>query len=464
MYQEFLHFPNDFKFGVSTASYQIEGGAYEDGKGKSIWDEFSSNSANIADKSNGDITCDHYHKWDIDLDLMKSLGIKSYRFSIAWTRIFPTGKKESYNEKGMLFYENLIKEMLKRDITPYVTLFHWDLPLDLQNNGGFANKETISDFYDYSKSVIDRLNPLVKNWMTFNEPWVYSFCGHLNGNHAPGLKDLKTALQVTHNILLSHAKIVQYVKNKYDNLQIGIVNNLEKIVSASDKKEDIEAANRWDLAFNSWYLDPLFKGQYPPQLVKFYQNHLDKNGNIENVMVDYTEDEMQFIKENCGDFLGINYYTRRIIAADSSAYHLRAKHVFRPMIKRANFESWEINPEAFYQLLVDIKKQYGNIPLYITESGTCGDDFISEDGCVHDPYRVEYLRRHFSAVYQAIEDGVDIRGYFVWSLLDNFEWGFGFTKRFGLIYTDYEDDQNRIIKDSGHFLSNVIRKNGFIVN
>ncbi len=464
MYKEFIKFPKDFKFGVSTAAFQIEGGALEDGKGKSIWDEFSSNKSNIADGCNGEITCDHFHKWDIDLDIMKSLGIKNYRFSIAWTRIFPTGKIESYNEKGMLFYENLIKEMIKRDITPYVTLFHWDLPLELQQNGGFNNKQTIEDFFNYSKTVIDRLSPLVKNWMTFNEPWVYSFCGHLFGNHAPGLKDLKTALGVTHNILLSHAKTVEYVKSKYEDLEIGIVNNLEQIVSASNKEEDIQAAKRWELAFNSWYLDPLFKGQYPEKLVDYYRNHLDENNNIENVMIDYTEEEMKFIQQNCGDFLGINYYTRRIIAFDKDNYHLQAKHIFRPMIKRANFESWEVNPEAFYDLLISVKEQYGDIKIYISESGTCGDDFIDDNGCVHDDYRIEYLRRHFAAVQQAIVDGVNINGYFVWSLLDNFEWGFGFTKRFGIVFTDYQDNQNRIIKDSGHFLSYVIRKNGFVID
>ncbi|MDC7250001.1 MAG: GH1 family beta-glucosidase [Sphaerochaetaceae bacterium] len=464
MYKEFIKFPKDFKFGVSTASFQIEGGALEDGKGKSIWDEFSSHKNNIADGCNGEITCDHFHKWDIDLDIMKSLGIKNYRFSIAWTRIFPTGKIESYNEKGMLFYENLIKEMLKRGITPYVTLFHWDLPLELQKKGGFNNKQTIEDFLSYSKTVIDRLSPLVKNWMTFNEPWVFSFCGHLFGNHAPGLKDLKTALAVTHNILLAHAKTVEYVKNNYSDLEIGIVNNLEQIVSASDKEEDIQAAKRWNLAFNSWYLDPLFKGEYPKELVQYYTNHLDENNNIENVMIEYSDEEMKFIQKNCGDFLGINYYTRRIIAFDSGNYHLQAKHIFRPTIKRSNFESWEVNPEAFYDLLIDVKKQYGDIKIYISESGTCGDDFIGEDGCVHDEYRIEYLRRHFAAVQQAIVDGVNIKGYFVWSLLDNFEWGFGFTKRFGIVFTDYEDNQNRIIKDSGHFLSHVIRKNGFIID
>jgi len=463
MYKEFLKFDDNFRFGVSTASYQIEGGAYENNKGLSIWDDFAHHKNNIDDRLNADITCNHYNKWEEDLDLMKQMGIKNYRFSIAWTRIFPTGKKDSLNLKGLEFYKNLIKEMIKRDITPFVTLFHWDLPLTLQNKGGFANKETIVDFFDYAKYVIDELNPLVNNWMTFNEPWVYSFCGHLEGVHAPGIKDLKTALKVSHNILLSHAKIVEYAKKTYKNIEIGIVNNLEQIVSASKKEEDILAAKRWKEAFNNWYLDPIFKARYPKDLEEFYRNHPTLDGEIENVMVDYTKEEMDYICINRGDFLGINYYTRRIIAFDNTSYHLCAKNIFRPMIQRAEFDSWEINPEAFYDLLISVKEDYGDIKIYISENGTSGPDIIDENGCIHDNYRIEYFKRHLAAIYQAKADGVNIQGYFAWSFIDNFEWAFGYTKRFGIVFCDYEDEQRRVIKDSGHFYSNIIRKNGYYI-
>lgn len=464
MYQEFLAFPKNFRWGASTAAFQIEGGYDEDGKGLSIWDEFSSHPEHIADGHNGKVTCDSYHKWQEDIALMKQLGIKNYRLSIAWTRIFPDGTKESFNEKGLQYYEMILGEMVKNGITPFVTLFHWDLPLALQEKGGFANKHIVESFYLYATTVIQRLSPLVHNWMTFNEPWVFSYVGHYKGAHAPGLKDLKTTLQVTHNILLSHARVVEYVHQNFPDARIGIVNNVEKIESASKKKEDVDAARRWDLAFNKWYFDPLFKGAYPEELVEFYTHHRDKDGREENVMVETTNEEMAFIQTHRGDFMGLNYYTRRLIQYDATQVHLRAQQIYRPMLQRAAFEEWEINPEAFYSLLCEIKEDIGDFPLLITESGTSGDDFIGKDGCVHDHYRVEYLRRHFAAVYQAIQDGVDIQGYFVWSLLDNYEWAFGFTKRFGLIFTDYEDDCQRIIKDSGHFVAHVIRHNGFEIN
>jgi len=463
MYKEFLRFDDNFRFGVSTASYQIEGGYNSDNKGLSIWDDFAHNPNNIDDGLNADISCNHYNKWEEDLDLMKQMGIKNYRFSIAWTRIFPTGKRDSLNLNGLKFYKTLISEMIKRDITPFITLFHWDLPLFLQQNGGFANKETIEDFFSYAKYVIDELNPIVKNWMTFNEPWVYSFCGHLEGVHAPGIKDLKTALQVTHNILLSHAKIVEYVKDNYDDLEIGIVNNLEQVVSASKKEEDLQAAKRWKEAFNNWYLDPLFKARYPKDLERFYTKHPKLDGGIENVMPKYNQDEMDYICKNRGDFLGVNYYTRRIISFDKTSYHLNAKNIFRPMIQRAEFDSWEINPEAFFDLLISINEEYGSIKIYITENGTSGKDVIDENGCVHDDYRIEYFKRHLAAIYQARKEGVNIQGYFAWSFIDNFEWAFGYTKRFGLVFCDYEDEQRRVVKDSGHFYSNIIRKRGYYI-
>ena len=452
MYTEFLSFPRDFAWGTATASYQIEGAADEDGRGKSIWDVFSHKKGNTADGGNGDVACDHYHRYKEDVDLMHNLGIGHYRMSIAWPRIFPSGSG-AFNQKGLDFYDRLFDSCLEKGITPWVTLFHWDLPEALEEKGGFANRSTIDHFCEYADKVTSHFGSKIKNWMTFNEPWVYSFCGHLYAAHAPGLKDLPTALSVSHNILLAHGRVMPIIRQNVSGAKAGIVNNLAYIESATNRQEDIEAAKRWDLAFNKWYMDPLFGRGYPEEMVSWYGKNMPeiRDGDMDDIAV-------------FNDFLGVNYYTRRLVSHSPEDSHLRAKQVYRPHYKRAEFEEWEIYPEGLYKVLINIKEQYGNIPVYITENGASLLDKISEDGCVHDPERVEYYRRHFAAGWQAIQEGCNLCGYFVWSLYDNLEWGFGYTKRFGFVYIDRDNNLKRIIKDSGHFIASVFEKNGFFVD
>ena len=452
MYTEFLSFPGDFAWGAATASYQIEGAVNEDGRGKSIWDIFSHVKGNTADGESGDIACDHYHRYREDVELMRGLGVKNYRCSIAWPRIFPAGSGE-LNQKGLDFYDRLFDACLENGITPWVTLFHWDLPQAVQEKGGFANRDCVDRFCDYADKVTAHFGNKIKNWMTFNEPWVYAFCGHLYAAHAPGLKDLPTALSVAHNVLLAHGKSMPVIKKNVPGAKAGLVNNLAWIENATNKQEDIDAAKRWDLAFNRWFMDPLFGKAYPEEMVSWYGKNMPeiKDGDFEHIAAPM-------------DFLGVNYYTRRLVAYAPEDSHIKAKQVYRPYIKRAEFEEWEIYPEGLYRLLLDIKDQCGNIPVYITESGTSLLDRVSADGCVHDPERVEYYRRHFAAAWQAIHEGCDLRGYFVWSIYDNLEWGFGFTKRLGFVYVDRENNLKRIIKDSGHFIASVYEKNGLEVN
>ncbi len=452
MYKERIVFPEQFAWGTATASYQIEGAPREDGKGKSIWDEFSHTPGKIADSLNGDIACDHYHRYLEDIMLMRYMELKHYRLSLAWPRIFPEGYG-SVNNKGLDFYDRLIDLLLEQGITPWVTLFHWDLPNVLQQQGGFANRKTIDWFCGYADTVTRHLGDRVKNWMTFNEPWVFSFCGHLYGVHAPGLKDIKTTLAVGHNIMTAHGKAVPVIRENVPGAKVGIVNNLAWIEPATEKAEDMDAARRWDLAFNKWFMDPVFGRGYPEEMVSWYGDAMPR--------IEPGDMEAMAVKT---DFLGINYYTRRLVAYDKNDPHIKAKQVYRAHIPRAEFEEWEINPEALYHVLRNIKLNYGNIPVYVSENGTTCFDKIDEDGCVHDPIRTEYLRRHFAAAWQAIQEGCDVRGYFVWSFCDNFEWGFGFTKRFGLVYIDYEDGLRRVVKDSGNFMADVSRRNGFIVS
>jgi beta-glucosidase len=452
MYKEFLSFPQDFVWGTAAASYQIEGAVNEDGRGKSIWDTFSHTKGNIDDGETGDIACDHYHRYKEDLGLMRSMNIKNYRCSLAWPRIFPSGSG-SVNQKGLDFYDRLFDACLEMEITPWLTLFHWDLPQALQEKGGFANRDCVDRFCEYTDKVTAYFGDRIKNWMTFNEPWVYAYVGHLYAAHAPGLKDLPTALSVSHNIMLAHGKAMPIIRKNVSGGKAGMVNNLAFVESATNKLEDIEAAKRWDLAFNRWFMDPLFGRGYPEELVAWYGKNMPdiKDGDLE-------------IMASPMDFLGVNYYTRRLVSYAPQDQHIKAVQVYRPHIKRADFEESEIFPEGLYKVLVNIKEQYGNIPVYITESGTSGNDSISSDGCVHDPERVDYLRRHFAAAWQAIKEGCDIKGYFVWSIYDNFEWGFGFTKRFGVVYVDRENNLRRIIKDSGHFVASVFDRNGFPVD
>jgi beta-glucosidase len=451
MYQEFLSFPDDFVWGSATASYQIEGAANEDGKGKSIWDTFAHTPGKIEDGKTGDVAVDHYHRYSEDIDLMRHLGLKHYRMSLAWPRIVPDGSGK-VEPRGLDFYDRLVDALLEAGITPWVTLYHWDLPQAMQDSGGWTNRSVVDAFERYADAATARLGDRVKNWMTFNEPWVASVVGNLFGAHAPGLKDVKTTLAVAHGILLGHGRGVAAVRANVKNGKVGIVNNLAWIEPATTSEADAAAARRWDGAFNRWYMDPVFKGSYPTDMLAWFGKLAPeiKPGDMESISAPT-------------DFFGLNYYTRRLVAADPSSSFIEAKQVYRPYAYRAEFEEFEDWPEALYLTLRRIRDEYGNPPVYVSENGTTTIDTLGDDGCVHDPVRVDYLRRHFAAAHQARKEGADVRGYFVWSLLDNFEWGFGFTKRFGIVYVDYQDGLRRVLKDSAHFYADVIRKNGFTV-
>jgi len=452
MYKEFLSFPRDFIWGAAAAAYQIEGAVNEDGREKSIWDTFSHIRGNTADGETGDTACDHYHRYREDVELMRGLGIKNYRCSISWPRVI-SASGGNVNQKGLDFYDRLFDVCLENGITPWVTLFHWDLPQYLQDKGGFASRDCAGYFCDYTDKVTARFGGRIKNWITINEPWVYSFCGHLYGVHAPGVKDMGAALSVAHNVLLAHGMALPIIKKNVPGAKAGIANNLAWVESAGGKQEDREAAERWDMAFNRWFTDPLFGKGYPEEMIRWYGKDMP---NVKDGDFDIMARPM--------DFLGVNYYTRRLVAHDGSDNHIKAKQVYRPHIQRQEFEEWENFPEGLYKTLVNIKERYANIPVYVTENGTSCQEEISGDGCVHDPGRVEYLRRHFAAAWQAAKDGCDLRGYFVWSLYDNLEWGFGFTKRFGFVHIDRANNLKRIVKDSGHFIASVYEKNGFTVD
>jgi beta-glucosidase len=449
-----LQFAPGFVWGSATAAYQIEGAWNEDGKGESIWDRFSSDPAHIEDRQNGRVTCDHYHRWKDDVALMASLGLKAYRFSIAWTRVLPLGTG-AVNEKGLQFYSDLVDALLAAGITPYVTLFHWDLPQALQDQGGWANRATIDAYLNYTKVVVQRLGGRVKHWMTFNEPWVFSFCGHQFGAHAPGLTNLKTTLQVAHHLLVAHGKAVPVIRDLCPRALVGIVHNLEWIEPATNEVEDVAAAVRHDGAYNRWFLDATQKGQYPGDLWAWY------GADVPVVL----EGDMDTIAART-DFLGVNFYTRRIIAHDPAGRgtegrsFLAVKQVYRPYVPRGHFDEWEMNPEGLHKLLLRIRDEYGNPDVYISENGTSLPDAVGPDGQVHDPVRTKYLARHLAAAWEANREGCWVKGYFVWSLLDNYEWGFGFTKRFGIVHTDYPT-QKRTVKDSGRWFARAVANNGF---
>jgi beta-glucosidase len=455
--RDFLRFPDGFVWGTATAAYQIEGAKDEDGKGESIWDRFAGTPGKTTDGRDARVACDHYHRYLADLDLMKELGLRAYRFSIAWPRVFPDGAG-AINPKGMDFYERLVDALLARGIRPFATLYHWDLPQTLQERGGWANRATVDAFVRYTEAVTKRLGDRVKDWMTHNEPWVAAFVGNLFGDHAPGLKDLHTALSVAHGILLSHGRAVPVIRANSPGARVGIVHNLEWIEPASPREEDVAAAMRHDGAFNRWFLDPVFRARYPGDMLAWYGNDSPavSPGDMETIAAPI-------------DFLGVNFYTRRVIAHDPAGRGTTGRSVFAarqvhwPFVPRADFEEWEIAPEGLYRTLLRVHREYRPNFIYVTENGTSLPDAPAADGVIRDPVRVRYIARHAAAVRQAISDGADIRGYFLWSFMDNFEWGFGFTKRFGMTWVDYET-QNRVLKDSGRWYAKTARENGFPVS
>jgi len=442
-------FPKNFKWGTATASYQIEGAWNEDGKGLSIWDTYSHMKGKIRDNTNGDVACDHYHKFEQDIDLMSKLNVNSYRLSTAWTRIIPDGTGQ-INEKGFDFYDRLIDKLLTKKITPYVTLYHWDLPQKLQDKGGWLNRDTSKYFADYAEIVSARFKDRVQNWITLNEPFIAMLCGYLVKEHAPGLFKPLSLYKVAHNLLLGHGMAVEKLRSVSKKFNIGLANAMTVIYPNSEK--DLKAANTAEAVFMRLFMDPIFKGKYPDAISKMVK--LQNWNNMKH-------GDMEIISQKI-DFIGINHYSRTLVEKS-----LRPIYPFNPVTPsyegvKFTEMGWEIYPDAFYKLMKWIKDEYNNPPIYITENGVaCPDQVVK--GKVADNDRIEFLTNYLTALHKAISEGVDVKGYFVWSFMDNFEWAFGNAKRFGLVHVDY-DSLKRTMKDSGKWYSTVCKINGFSVN
>jgi len=431
-------FPHNFIWGAASAAYQVEGAWNEDGRGESIWDRFSHTPGNVSNGDTGDIACDHYHRWEEDISLMRRLGLKAYRFSTAWSRVLPNGRGR-INPKGLDFYDRLVDRLCAANIEPLLTLYHWDLPQALQDEGGWDNRNTAHAFADYATLMVKHLGDRVKYWTTFNEPSVITYIGFLTGEHAPGVKDQRMAYQVAHHLLLAHGLGVRTIRAAKPDVNAGIVLNLWPAEPASDSIEDEAAANKSWNERETLFIDPLFKGHYPPAVYDMVGKNMPK----------IHDGDMAVIAQKL-DYVGINFYSRHVVSAKGELKEIAGSE-YTEM-------GWEVCAPAMRRMLVKINREYDLPPIFITENGVAFKDEISADGKVHDPRRIEYLKNHFIQTRLAMLDGVDVRGYMVWSLVDNFEWGHGFSKRFGLIYTDYAT-QRRVIKDSGEWYAEVIRKN-----
>ncbi|HJV59910.1 MAG TPA: GH1 family beta-glucosidase [Albitalea sp.] len=435
-------FGADFRWGCATSSYQIEGAVGEDGRGESIWDRFCATPGTIRDRSSGAIACDHYHRWPHDLDLARQIGVNAYRFSIAWPRIQPTGRGGP-NARGLDFYSRLVDGLLERGIEPWVTLYHWDLPQALQGRGGWAVRDTVDAFVDYTDIVTRKLGDRVKHWMTHNEPWCTAFLGHHEGAHAPGIRSWKTALQVVHHLLLSHGLAVPAIRRNSAGAKVGIALSLHPIVPASPSEADARAAERRDGLRNRWFLDPLYGKGYP-------SDTWDLLG-PDAPAVFYGDLPTIAAKT---DFLGINYYFPEVVQEARSEWPLGAEVVSRPGVECTAF-GWEVSPEGLVTLLRRVHHDWAPPEIYLTENGSTYDDVLRPDGRVMDVERRRYLIRHLLAAREARDVGVPLKGYFAWSLLDNFEWAEGYTRRFGLAYVDFETQQ-RTLKDSGRWYAGFL--------
>jgi beta-glucosidase len=446
---ESYRFPEGFLWGCATSAYQIEGSPLADGAGPSIWERFVHTPGLTHNGDTGDVACDHYRRWADDVALMRSLGMQAYRFSISWSRILPTGKG-LVNPAGLDFYERLVDALLANNITPLITLFHWDLPAALDDLGGWLNPDIAHWFAEYADVMFRRLDDRVTRWTTLNEPWVVSDGGYLHGALAPGHRSLYEAPIATHNMMRAHGAAVQAYR-AVGKHQIGLVVNLEPQVPASADPADQAAARRMDAYMNRQYLDAALLGSYPEELAEIFGA----------AWPSWPVRDFELIKQPL-DFLGVNYYTRNVRRHDPRAWPVHAAPVRLPQATYTE-TSWEVCPPALTELLVWIKERYGDLPLYILENGAAFfDPPTAEEGRVRDPLRLSYLRSHLRAVHAAIARGVNLRGYMVWSLLDNLEWSLGFSKRFGIVHVNFAT-QERTPKDSARYYSRVIASHGEVL-
>ncbi len=451
-----MRFDENFLWGTATASYQIEGAVKEDGRGPSIWDTFSHTLGKVLHGDTGDIACDHYHRLEEDLDLMAELGLKAYRFSVAWPRIQPEGSGAA-NQAGLDFYRRLVEGLNARSIEPMLTLYHWDLPQKLEDAGGWTNRETSERFAEYAGLVYEALSDDVRFWITLNEPWVSAWLGHGYGLHAPGHRDPAKALAATHHLLLGHGLAMHRMRSAGDDNQLGVTFNLHPALPGRDREADREAARRVDGQANRLYLDPVFKGSYPEDVLSFY-----KERGVEAPPIH--DGDLETISAPI-DFLGVNYYFRHTVRdapeeepSQEPFSDLNARGIV-PHAAEKTAMGWPVDPDGLTEILVRVKEEYKDLPIYITENGRAVHDYVDPEGNVKDEERISYLDSHFRAAHVAMERGVDLRGFMVWSFLDNFEWAEGYSKRFGLVHVDY-GTQQRTLKASARWYAEVIQHRG----
>ncbi|MFL6548226.1 MAG: GH1 family beta-glucosidase [Povalibacter sp.] len=441
-------FPENFLWGCATSAYQIEGSTLADGAGPNIWQRFSRTPGRVANNDNGDVACDHYRRFDQDVELMQQMGLNAYRFSIAWARVLPEGTGR-VNAAGLAFYDRLVDLLLAKGIQPMVTLFHWDMPAALDDRGGWLNPDSPQWFAQYAEVVFRKLDDRVKLWTTLNEPWVVTDGGYLHGTMAPGHHNAFEAPIASHHLMMAHGAGVQ-VYRATGKHQIGLVVNIEPKYPASQSEADIAATRRAEAYMNRQYIEPAVLGRYPNELKETFGDTWPQ----------WPSKDMDLIRQSL-DYVGVNYYTRSVTRHDPNAWPLQASPVRQ---KHATYTEtgWEVFPQGLTDTLLWIKNNYGNPVLYVTENGAAFYDPPQVEGVtLEDPLRTDYLRKHVKAVYDAIVQGADVRGYFAWSLLDNFEWALGYAKRFGLIHVNYET-QKRTLKASARLYSEIIASNGAV--
>ena len=448
-------FPDAFVWGAATSSYQIEGAVETDGRGPSIWDTLSHTPGRIADGSTGDVAVDHYHRVEQDVQLMQELGLHTYRFSVAWPRIVPDGDGE-VEPRGLAFYRRLVGLLRQADIEPMVTLYHWDLPQALQDRGGWANRATADAFVRYARVVQDELGGDVRRWTTLNEPWCASFLGYAAGEHAPGITDPRAAFRAAHHLLLAHGDAIAAMRGAGgDDHDLGIVLNLVPVVADTEDPADLAAAHQLDGSANRLFLDALLRGGYPDDVAALFARFRAADA----VLAGDADRIAQPI-----DLLGVNYYTRTHVRAGSGAPTLGSAHPgcddvqILPPEEPLTTMGWSVEPEGLEALLLRLRDDYAAPPVMICENGAAYPDHVAADGTIDDPDRIAYLDVHLRAVARAIQAGADVRGYLVWSLLDNFEWAHGYRQRFGIVHVDAA--QRRTLKASARWYRDVIARNG----
>jgi beta-glucosidase len=444
-------FPPSFLWGAATSAYQIEGSPLADGAGASIWHRYSRTPNMMKDGDTGDVACDHYRRMPADVKLMRELGLTAYRFSIAWGRVMPEGRGR-VNERGLDFYDRLVDTLLENGIQPTATLFHWDLPAALDDRGGWLNPDIADWFADYASVVYKRLDGRVKLWTTLNEPWVVTDGGYLHGTLAPGHRNKYEAPIASHHLLRAHAKAVQAYR-ALGRHQVGIVVNIEPKYPASDAPADLAATRRAEAYMNRQYLDPVFLGRYPEEMTEIFGDAWPQ----------WPQADMALIREPI-DFVGINYYTRAVVRHEETQWPLKAVPVRQTQATHTEM-GWEVFAQGLTDTLLWVRQRYGDIPQYVTENGAAFYDppAVDASAAVHDPLRIAYFRSHLQAIHAAREQGVNLLGYFAWSLFDNLEWSLGFSKRFGLVHVNFETLE-RTPKDSARFYSSVIASRGGVLD